>query len=500
LAGSRGVVQESQPPAGLQEAYEPRRIALVVGIDQYGDASLGDLQYAAKDASDLYQVLGDPLLGGFDEVVPLTGQANRRDFWHALELAGDMLQRDDTFLLYFAGHGTLEYHPLAGTQLYLLASDAELDRAAQTGVGLDQLEEALRGLVARRRVLVVDACFSGTHRSRWSKDTQDTVGGMRSGRAPAPAAYEISRYDARLYSAHYDQPAMEDPGLQNGVYTHFLVQALAGSGDADGDGLVDVLEAHLFALDRTLGFTEGAQVPWLHTTQVGRDTIIISGDPAQRAVAEQALLWGGPDPRGQQLRIDGRPRGAGGVEPGWHRVEVAEQDQVLADARVHLRAGERLMLGELIQQRQASLLLGAGLSYAPSGALTPRFSGQLSGWYWPRDTRGGRPGFGLAVAYGTGDVGALGEFPVGDAQVRASWAWGGRFQLGPSLGAGLVWRLPEQGGQVGAQLLPGLHARLGLGPVFLALDPALRLVSLDDGLRALPAFGLHAGALIRGRR
>ena len=186
-----------------------------------------------------------------------------------------------------------------------LASDAELDRAAQTGLGLGQLEEALRGLVARRRVLVVDACFSGTHRSRWSRNTRDTVGGMRSGRAPAPAAYEISRYDARLYSAHYDQPAMEDPSLQNGVYTHFLVQALAGSGDADGDGLVDVLEAHLFALDRTLGFTEGAQVPWLHTTQVGRDTIIISGDPTQRVVAEQALLWGGPDPRGQQLRVDG---------------------------------------------------------------------------------------------------------------------------------------------------------------------------------------------------
>jgi hypothetical protein len=51
------VVTDAEPPAGLDQAYRGRRLALVVGIDRYADPALGDLRFAAKDRLDLV----DPL-------------------------------------------------------------------------------------------------------------------------------------------------------------------------------------------------------------------------------------------------------------------------------------------------------------------------------------------------------------------------------------------------------------------------------------------------------
>ena len=53
LAAPRGVDFGVPPPAGLERAYASRRVALVVGIDAYHDPALGNLAWAAKDATDL---------------------------------------------------------------------------------------------------------------------------------------------------------------------------------------------------------------------------------------------------------------------------------------------------------------------------------------------------------------------------------------------------------------------------------------------------------------
>ena len=53
---------------------------------------------------------------------------------------------------------------------------------------------------------------------------------------------------------------LEDKSLQNGVYTHYLIQALthhSDTADLNADGLVDVTEAHDFAQDKTVKHTGG---------------------------------------------------------------------------------------------------------------------------------------------------------------------------------------------------------------------------------------------------
>ncbi|MFH1468518.1 MAG: caspase family protein, partial [Pseudomonadota bacterium] len=239
LAGTRGVHTDSPRPPDLEQAYAPRRVALVVGIDRYTDPALGDLRYSAKDAQDLAAALSSPGEGSFDLVSQVAGTVTKQSFWSAFEAATGHLQRDDTFVLFIAGHGTLDLGG-EGTLLYVMPSDSWLEQPADTGIPLLDLEEAFSHLPARRRVLLLDTCYSGSGRSALTPAMKARLDGLR-GPLPAPLALDVSEQEVRLFSAHHNQPAIEDEHLANGVYTHFFVEALGGAGDADGDGLVDVL-------------------------------------------------------------------------------------------------------------------------------------------------------------------------------------------------------------------------------------------------------------------
>lgn len=355
LAGPRGVVVGAQAPDGLDEAWDPRRVALVVGIDRYQDPALQGLRYAGKDAVDLARVLSASDRGAFEVhlVTSADGPVSRERFWEAFEQASARLQPDDTFLVYFAGHGTLDL-ATGGTEHHLLTSGSSLDRPAATGIPRAQLQARLGELPARRRVIVLDACFSGGGRSQLAPDTQDALRKLR-GPAPPPPAPRFSRYEAWLFAAVHHQAAQEDPRLENGVYTHFLVRGLEGEADLDGDGLVDVLEAHQWALDGTLAHTGGGQVPLLYTERAGRSDIYLAGDPQHRGAAEWAVLSLERLPQGAQLLVNGQLRGSGAVEPGRHHFELRLGDASLLDEELEIEAGDWLDLGGRVARAEQGL-------------------------------------------------------------------------------------------------------------------------------------------------
>lgn len=474
LAGPRGVVGEAAPPRGLDQAYAARRVALVVGIDTYDDDALGQLRYAAKDAADISEVLLDPGHGAFESVTRLAGRVSHAEFWSAYDAVTGSLQRDDTFLLYVAGHGTLDLSG-DGTQLYVMPSEGRLVAPREAGIPLVEIEEAMARLPARRRVMVLDTCYSGGGRSAVSEATQQSIDGLR-GPLPEPVAHEVSRFDARVFAAHYHQPAMEDPGLENGVYTHYFVAALQGEGDLDGDGLVEIGEAFGWARDRTLEFTGGVQVPWIETTLVGREVIYLSGDPAQRRQAERAVITGLEGlPVNTALWVDGARRGGGPVEAGPHRVEIAVNDVPVARARVWARSGREIEVGRLVQQRDSWVLLGLAGGWRASTAWLPAWPLEAQGWWLPRDRAGLRAGLGLGVGYGLGpSEGYGGVLPNGHALVRLGLFGGREQQLGATMGLGsLLLVLPEQGPVATPVAAPGLRAQVCLGPAWLGVDVGL---------------------------
>jgi hypothetical protein len=498
LAGPRGVESGLPAPAGLERAYASRRVALVVGIDQYLDPALGDLQYAAKDAADVAAVLRDPGLGAYDSVSVVSGEVGRQAFWDAFSSLANTLQRDDTLLVYVAGHGTLDLTS-GGTELYLLGSDAWLARAPQTGIRVKELAQAVSELPARRTVVVLDACYSGTGRSVVSPDVQHKLERLR-GPPPSPQALAVSEFQANLYAAHIHQPSIEDPHLANGVYTHFFVDALRGRGDMDGDGLVEVMEAHGYARDRTLEYTGGSQVPWAETVSVGREALYLAGDPSRRVAAETALLRGLEGlPDGAVVQVDGLVRGAGPLASGRHEIEVTLGERVLLASRPHVRPGEELDLAAVLARREPALLLSVGGQLGlDREVLGPSALSASVGLALPQGARG-RPELGLMASAGPGPERPPGEgFPAGTSVARAGWIWTAWVvELGPVVGTGFAWRLPaEPGPQASPLLQPGAVVRAGAA-LYVELTAGLSVFRADLHTIVRLSAGLSVGSRLR---
>jgi uncharacterized caspase-like protein len=472
LAGS---LSGADAPENLQEAYQSKRVALLVGVDNYSDAELNDLAYAGKDARDLAHALQEN--GNFDTLMVLDKEeaTGRIAILRALDEITADLQRDDTFLLYVSGHGTLTIDTRVGTKLWFLPSDASLKNATDTGIDIAWLEDRVAQVNARRRVLIMDTCHNGRDKSYLAPATAKLLAGLRGDPPPPRSFKEVSESEARLYAAQYYQPAMEDPDLQNGVYTHFLLEAIqdgAEQADLNGDGLVNVAEAHDWARDKTIAHTGGMQVPRAEYRIVGREEIYLSGSEATRNAAERALLTAQDAilAKGRVI-VDGRPRGVLpeliAIEPGLHTIEVTDQSgRRLMKRRVRVRAGETLMLEDLFVPRRAGweVLGGLGLREGAGADILHPFSARLElNRYdfveladWLELGAHGR----LAYARGTlADQGPYvhvdtGEFSVGlSAGLRL---FGGLAVLGPELDLALPWRVFTD--------TEGLHRQANLTP------------------------------------
>ncbi len=491
LSASAGVVRGEA--SGLEDVYAPRRVAVLVGVQEYADPPLQGLRFPAKDARDLGEALQDPTIGGFDRVFVVDGAAatSRAAITRAIAVASADLQRDDTFLLYLSGHGTLTLDPAEGSRLWFLPSDGELSNPEQTGLAIADLEGMVSELPARRRVLVMDTCHNGrtadgglAGRAKVNTPTAQLLAGLR-GEPPAPRGLrEVSESEARLFAAQYHQPAMEDPELQNGVYTHFLLQALTDqreAADLDRDGLVDAAEAHDFARDKTIAHTGGMQVPRAEYRIVGKEEIWLAGDPKDRRRAEHALLSGVDQVLAHaKLLVDGVARGPAvgltAVEPGRRDISlVDDQGRTLVRRKVSLEAGATLPVEDLFEEAPGRLvgLAGGAAVHGAGGDQWPGFGGELElGWMAPQRGPHVRWEAHGRVTAARGEIavaGASTRASAGLAAVGASVGLGGRaLSVGPQVELGVPWRTFEdelgRHDQGSLTVLPGARALL-LAPV-----------------------------------
>ena len=235
-------------PAAGAEVQHPKGVAVIVGNAKYRHERVPEVSYAHRDAGAfrhyVLEVLGyDP-----DNVIDLrdADQAtlesvfgNERShegrLWRYLDPEGG-----SDVVVFYSGHGV---PGLKDKRSYLLPVNADPDSAEINGYPLDVLYQNLSKLKEARSVRVfVDACFSG-----------DSDQGMlvRSA-SPVYISAELPEATTGLTvvtAASGQQLASWDEKAQHGLFTHHLLDALYGEGDADGDGQVTAAEVKRY-LDR----------------------------------------------------------------------------------------------------------------------------------------------------------------------------------------------------------------------------------------------------------
>lgn len=377
--GEKGrLVPAPLPREVVDQAYAPRKLALLVGVDRFDDADWKPLRYPRKDARDLAAVLRDPARGAFDQVEVLASEPTREALRAALARLAD-LNRDerDTVLLYFSSHGTLARDGRGELRRWLVARDTRFGDVTGTALSMDELRREFDRLRSRRKVLVLAACHSGSGKSLLPPEIQREVEGTKAGMFVRPIE-EVSRATVVLAASDWGETAREDESLQNDIYTHFLVEALRDGADRNGDGAVTVSEAHDHARRRTYEYTRGRQRPSAESTEVGADPIVLVGRVQRRGRPE--VYSYAPMLEGFTVRVDGQavaelPGGAA-LDSGSHRLQVQKgSGPLLIDESVSLTAGERVELGALLTRTRGAW--DAGLRFGTMGFLDSRGRSQF---------------------------------------------------------------------------------------------------------------------------
>jgi uncharacterized caspase-like protein len=146
-----------RPPGPVGNEY-----ALVVGVGRFRGA-ITPLQYANKDAYDVYTYLVDPAGGNFkrDNVILLRDEhATRDQVVRALNEIQRAAREDDFVFVYFSSHGT---PPDKFGGVHVVTTDTEVnprERVWDTSLNESLLKSFVQHLRTKRLVLVMDACYS----------------------------------------------------------------------------------------------------------------------------------------------------------------------------------------------------------------------------------------------------------------------------------------------------------------------------------------------------
>ena len=227
-AAERGLTRaESEAVFAQNENY-----AIVVGVDEY--ESMPGLRYAKRDAG---RMAGLFRKQGYTVFELVDWKASPRRILKQIEQAGQLAtnegrERRGNVVFAFAGHGFRD-----GRQNYLATGETDPDDLVNTALPVSAVREALEASGVRQRVLLIDACRN--------------VPGARSAGDPEQVGFapdEDAEGVAVMYSTGARQLSFEDPGLGQGVFTHYVAEGLSGEA-AGPDGLV--------TFDRLRRYVEG---------------------------------------------------------------------------------------------------------------------------------------------------------------------------------------------------------------------------------------------------
>jgi uncharacterized caspase-like protein len=244
------VVAATPPPAAPAAAPMRERWAVVIGVGNYESAAIPRLRYTVPDAEAVHQTLIGPAGFKKDNVLLLTDRSERKPTlrnikWALGTFLGRSARKDDTVVIFFAGHGAPEVDTRGlerdGLAKYLIPSDADPDDLYSTALPMDELQTIFGRIEAERVVAFLDACYSGAAGGRTfsSKST-------RAGSVDDLFLERLTRSKGRaiITASRPAEVSIELPELGHGIFSYFLVNGLKGAADLNRDGIVSLQELY----------------------------------------------------------------------------------------------------------------------------------------------------------------------------------------------------------------------------------------------------------------
>lgn len=208
----RGFAPES--PADKIDSGPGKNYALIIGIDDY-PAPLPKLKTAVNDAQSFATLLSSRY--GFQVTTLLDQDATRDKILAAITHFRKSLAENDSFLIYYAGHGSYDR---TTEKAYWLPVDADPDPLITSrDISADDLTTEVRGLAARHVIVISDSCFSG--------DLSRAAGDLSPSDGNQAYVHRMQRAPSRtLMASGSDEPVSDSGSQGHSVFAALLLQAM----------------------------------------------------------------------------------------------------------------------------------------------------------------------------------------------------------------------------------------------------------------------------------
>jgi len=207
----------------------PNAYALLIGIAAY--RHIRPLVKTTTDARDLYETL---LQNGYSPnniSLLLDEQATKAAISDKLHWLARRVGPNDTVVIFFSGHGAQLIGGFWPGE-YLCPVEATLEKVKDTFISDEEFTMALRAIHAGRLVVFLDACHAGG-----VGEPKDPAVQVKAGLSEAAYTHFLAQGRVIIASCKPDEVSYEFPEMRNGLFTHYLLEALRG-GAARPDGTV----------------------------------------------------------------------------------------------------------------------------------------------------------------------------------------------------------------------------------------------------------------------
>ena len=225
------------PFAGPVATNTNNALAIIIGIDTY--QNVGAAPFAERDASFFYDVVQEKLGIPTSNIKLLLGE--EASYLNILEVTREWVRKSNLngeadIYLFYAGHGRTNE---SGETAYLLPFNVKPSLIEVSSIELKSTLEGIADTTSGKVVAFIDACYSGSTRSGES---------LVAGRPLITVKkQEIGRSNLTIFSASdNDQIAKVLDEAQHGAFSYFLLRALTGNGDQNGDGTITSAELNSY--------------------------------------------------------------------------------------------------------------------------------------------------------------------------------------------------------------------------------------------------------------
>lgn len=217
-------------------ANEIKTYVMCVGVSKYKSKKLSNLKHPDNDAKAFAKLFEGRK--NTEVKILLNKSAKKENIFHNVKTFFGKADKNDVVMLFYSGHGygggfcahDFVYGEETGHLFY------------------DEIAKLLSQCNAFGKIVFADACHAG---------------GIRSARPAKPEAISISQKKQIVFclSCREDQSSYENIFHGNSIFTTYLIKALSGYADYNGNNKITVKETYDYLHNEVNRVTSGAQTP-----------------------------------------------------------------------------------------------------------------------------------------------------------------------------------------------------------------------------------------------